>query len=118
MGIEWKDDFALDGASVWKCLLKGGVKGIYASLVENSDKPKRVDKWNNELISEVDAKEVFDCISKSKHGSRVRLFQYKLLYRLFPTGQFLYFRKMVDSQRCSFCNHTNKKKFTHALGLT
>ena len=79
MGIEWKDDFALDGASVWKCLLKGGVKGIYASLVENSDKPKRLDKWNNELSTEVHAKEVFDCPFKSKHGSRLRLFQYKLL---------------------------------------
>ena len=98
-------------------MLKGGVKGSYASVVKNSDRPKCFDKWNNELISEVDAKEVFDCIFKTKHDSSLRWFQYKLLYRLFPTGQFLYFRKMEDSQRCSFCNHANEC-FTRALGLT
>ena len=34
LGIEWKDDFAADDAPVWKCLLKGGVNGIYARLVK------------------------------------------------------------------------------------
>ena len=86
-------------------------------LFKKSDRPKCFDKWNNELISEVDAKEVFDCIFKTKHDSSLRWFQYKLLYSLLSTGQFLYFRKMVDSQRCSFCNHANEC-FTRALGLT
>ena len=40
LGIEWKDDFGVDDAPVWKCLLKGGVKGIYARLVKNSNRPK------------------------------------------------------------------------------
>ena len=40
LGIEWKDDFAVDDVPVWKCLLKGGVNGIYARLVKNSDRPK------------------------------------------------------------------------------
>ena len=34
LGIEWKNDFAVDNAPVWKCLLKGGVNGIYARLVK------------------------------------------------------------------------------------
>ena len=28
LGREGKDDFSVDDAPVWKCLLKGGVKGI------------------------------------------------------------------------------------------
>ena len=88
--------------------VESGLKGNYASLVKNSDRPKCFDKWNNEFISDVHAKEIFDCIFKTKHDSRLRWFQYKLLYSLLPTGQFLYFRKMVNSQGCLFCNHSNE----------
>ena len=38
MGIEWKDDFAIDDVPVWKCLLKGDVKCIYARLVKKKKK--------------------------------------------------------------------------------
>ena len=51
-------------------MLKGGVKGIYTRLVEKkkkkkSDRRKCLEKWSKELSTEVDVKEVFDCIFKT-----------------------------------------------------
>ena len=102
LGIEWKDDFAVDDAPVWKCLLKGGVNSIYARLVKNSDRPKCLDKWSKELNTEVDVKEAFGRIFKNIHDSCLRWFIYKLLYRFIPTCHFLFLRKMVNSPRCFF----------------
>ena len=44
MGIEWKDDFAIDDVPVWKCLLKGDVKCIYARLVKKKKKERKKEK--------------------------------------------------------------------------
>ena len=38
LGIEWKDDFAVDDAFVWKCSLKWWGKGRHARLVEDTDR--------------------------------------------------------------------------------
>ena len=88
--------------------MKGGVNGISAHLVKNSDRPKCLDKWSNELNTEVDIKEVFGHIFKTTYDSCLRWFQYRLLYRLLPTGHFLFLRKMVNSPRCSFCNEADE----------
>ena len=89
--------------------MKGGVNGIYACLVKNSDRPKCLDKWSKELNTEVDAKEVFGQIVKTTYDSCLRWFQYRLLYRLLPTGNaFLFLRTMVNSPRCSFCNQADE----------
>ena len=95
-------------APVWQCLLKNGVKGIYSCLVRSSDIPKSLNKWSKELNTEIDVKEIFDIIFKTTNDSCLSWFQYKLLYRLLPTGHFLYLRKLVDSPRCSLCNHAGE----------
>lgn len=59
LGMERKDDFNIDDPPVWKCLLKGGVKGVYARLVNYSDRLKCLHKWSKELSTEVNIKEVF-----------------------------------------------------------
>ena len=45
---------------------------------------------------------------KSTYDLCLRWFQYRLLYRLLPTGHFLFFRKMVNSPGCSFCNQADE----------
>ena len=42
--------------------MKNGVKGIYSCLVINRDIPKCLNKWNKELNTETDVKEIFDII--------------------------------------------------------
>ena len=69
---------------------------------------KCLNKWSKQLNIEIDVKEIFDIIFKTTNASCLRLFQYKLLYRLLPTGHFLYLRKLVDSPRCALCNHADE----------
>ena len=38
LGIKWKDDFAVDDASVWKCSLKRWGEGRHARLVKDTDR--------------------------------------------------------------------------------
>ena len=87
---------------------KNGVKGIYSRLVRNRDIPKCLNKWSKELNIETDVKEILDIIFKTTNDSCLRWFQYKLLHGLFPTGQFLYLRKLLDSTRCTLCNHADE----------
>ena len=93
LGIEWKDDFAVDNAPVWKCLLKGGVNCIYACLVKNSDRPKCLDKWRKELTTEVDVKEVFGHIFKTTYDSCLRWFQYSIVIQTSSHRQFSIFEE-------------------------
>ena len=83
-----------------KSRLKNGVKGIYSRLVKNSDIPKCLNKLSKELNIETDVKEISDIIFKTTNDSCLRWFQYKLLYRLLPTGHFLYLRKFILCIRC------------------
>ena len=81
----------------------------YARLVKSSDRPKCSDKWSKELNTEVDVKEVFGRIFKTTYDSCLRWFQYKLLYRLLPTGFFFFGGgTIVDSPRCPFCNQADE----------
>ena len=108
LGLELKGSFVVSDAPVWKCLLKNGVKGIYSRLVRNRDIPKCLNKWSKELNIETDVKEILNIIFKTTNDSCLRWFQYKLLHGLFPTGHFLYLRKLLDSTRCILCNHADE----------
>ena len=50
-----------------------------------------------------DTKENFHKIFKTTNVTCLQWFQYKMLYRLRPTGHFLFQRKLVDSPYCAFC---------------
>ena len=93
---------------LWGSVEKWCKRYIYSCLVRNWDIPKCLNKWSKELNTETDVKEIFDIIFKTTNASCLRWFQYKLLYRLLPTGHFLYLRKLVDSPRCTLCNHADE----------
>ena len=51
---------------------------------------------------------MFDKIFKTTNNTCLRWFQYKMLYRLRPTGRFLFQRKLVDSPYSAFCKNAEE----------
>ena len=94
----------MEDAPIWKCLLKCSVKYVYACLVKNNDSLKCLGKWSNELSIQTVVKITFDNVFKTTNDTCLWWFQYRLLYKLLPSGRFLYLRKLVDSPICSLCN--------------
>ena len=77
-------------------------------LVKNNDSLKCLDKWSKELSTQIDTKIAFDNVFKTTNDTCLRWFQYRLLYRLFPTGRFLYLGKLVDSPIYFLCNQVEE----------
>ena len=103
LGLDVEENFVVGDSRVWKSIGKGNLKDIYACLVANGDTPECVDRWSKTLDIVVDTKEIFDKIFKTTNDTCLRWFQCKMLYRLIPTGRFLFQRKLVDSPYCAFC---------------
>ena len=106
LGLDVEENFVVGDSRVWKSIGKGNLKDIYACLVANGDTLKCVDRWTKTLAVVTDTKYFFAKIFKTTNDTCLRYlrwFQYKMLYRLIPTGRFLFQRKLVDSPYCAFC---------------
>ena len=107
LGIGMSDEFHIDEPLPWKQLKKGGVKSIYWTIIEKNNVsilPTWIEKWSKELNCEIDIKKIFSKLKHTTVDTSLRWFQYKVMYRLLPTGRFLFIRHMADSSNCSFCN--------------
>ena len=81
---------------------------------KNNDLLKCLDKWSKESSTQIDTKITFDNVFKTANDTCLWWFQYRLLYKLLPTGRFLYLRKLVDSPICSLCNQV-EETLSHML---
>lgn len=95
-------------ASVWKFLSKSDAKHIYSFLNKNSETPKCIEKWSRLLDIEIDVNNVFLKIQKTTFDTSLKWLQYRLLYRLLPTGRFLFLRKLTDSPICRLCRKADE----------
>jgi len=89
-------------------LLAGNVKSIYACFLKNEESPPCIVKWSRIMDTPVDFKTVFRRLVKTTFDTRMRWFQWKILYRIIPTNRFLFQCKLSDSSLCSFCNQTEE----------
>ena len=99
------DDCHIDVPNIWQSLHKGGVKYIYWLLVDHANiQVKSFEKWTEEFNGEFDVNKIFTKIKKTTNDTSLRWFQYKIIYRILPTGRYLYLRNLSDSPQCTFCN--------------
>jgi hypothetical protein len=102
-GVKFCENYVIRDPSVWQCLSKGGSKHTYRYLIKNTDPLKFIEKWSNTLNTNIDVCTVFSTLKKTTEDTRLRWFQYRLMYRIIPTQRFLHLRKIVDSSLCTFC---------------
>jgi hypothetical protein len=78
---------------------------IYWELIEKIRiTPITKNKWIKEFnLNEENWEEIFE-ISKIIRDTRIRTFQYKLLFNLIPCNQYLYKIGRNDTDKCQFCN--------------
>jgi exonuclease III len=80
-------------------------KDIYWLLVNKiKEKPIIIEKYKNELgIEENRWKQIFT-IPRVLRDTKIRAFQYKLLYKLTPCNNYLKQIKKSDTDKCNWCN--------------
>ena len=103
--IEVVNDCLIDKPYIWQYLSKGGSKHIYSCLLPQCEPLKCIRKWGQTLNTDIIDKVVFTKLKKTTHDTRLRWLQYRILYRILPTGRFLFLRKITDSPVCCFCNN-------------
>ena len=80
----------------------GGAKHTCMHFVKNDDIPlKCIEKWSHKLP--IDTCTIFRHIIKTTQDTRLRWFQYRLIYRILPSQRHLLFMKVVNSAICTFC---------------
>ena len=80
-------------------------KLLYWSLIEKKQTtPIIKDKWTTEFnLNKKDWQQVF-IISKIINDTKIRVFQYKLLFNLIPCNLYLFRIKKSDTYNCKSCN--------------
>ena len=68
-------------------------------------------KWNNTFLG-LDWPAIYSSLKNSTSDTKLRWFQYRILHRVLTTNDYLYKRKVVHSDRCTFCK-TEKEKIRH-----
>ena len=75
--------------------------------------PKAVAKWNNTFLR-LDWPAVYSSLKNSSSDTKHKWFQYRILRRVLTTNDYLYKRKVIDTDRCTFCK-TEKETIRHLL---
>ena len=75
--------------------------------------PKAVEKWNN-ILGGLEWHTIYSSFKSSTSDTNLNCFQYRILYRILTANDYLYKRKINDSDRCTFCK-TEKETIAHLL---
>jgi len=91
-----------------------GTKAIRNILRQNIRLlPKAVAKWNNTFLGQ-DWPAIYSSLKNSTSDTKLKWFQYRILCKVVTTNDYLYKRKVIDSDRCTFCK-TEKETIYHLL---
>ena len=91
-----------------------GTKAIRNILRQNIRLlPKAVAKWNNTFL-DLDWPSIYSSLKNSTSDTRLKWFQYRILHRVLTTNDYLYKRKVTDSDGCTVCK-TEKETMSHLL---
>ena len=71
--------------------------------------PKAVAKWNNTFL-DLGWPAIYSSLKHSTSDTRLKWFQYRILHRVLTTNDYLYKRKVIDSDRCTFCKTEKETK--------
>ena len=112
LNIDLADVLHIDQPKIFLQLSKGGSKSIYKYLVYKNIPIRTQEKWCANLRTEIEFSKVFRHLMKSTQDTRLRWFQFRLLYRIIPCQRFLFLRKVVDAQTCNFCK-TEEQTLEH-----
>ena len=74
---------------------------------------KAVEKWNN-ICGNLDWHTIYSSFKRSTSDTNLKWFQYRILCRILTTNDYLYERKVNDSDRCTFCK-TERETIRHLL---
>ena len=72
-----------------------------------------MEKWNN-IFGSLDWHTIYSSFKRSTSDTKLKWFQYRILCRILTTNDYLYKRKVNDSDRCTFCK-TEKETIRHLL---
>ena len=91
----------------WQSLRKS--KHEIKSIIRTKPKTehKSTIKWNNSF-DRLDWKNIFRICHKTTVDTKIKWFQFRLLYRLLPTKRFLMLRKIKNNSLCDFCNQNDE----------
>ena len=59
-------------------------------------------KWNDKFDN-LNWPKIYHVCHKTSVDTKLRWFQYRLLYRILPTNRFLYLRRLKDTENCRLC---------------
>ena len=64
---------------------------------------KSIKKWNDKFDN-LNWTKIFRICNKSTIDTKLRWFQYRLIYRILPTNRFLHVRRLKNNELCELCN--------------
>ena len=101
-GVRLVSKYKLLNPTVWTTIMKGN-KCIYSTLANSDARPAGLKKWNA-FYENLNWRNIFKKLLLTTSDTQLRWFQFRLLYRIIPTGRYLFLRKAIDSPLCLFCN--------------
>ena len=87
----------------WKTLRKGKFEIKKIFYTKKLPIHISIQKWNDKFPN-LNWKYIFNICHKTTCDTKIKWFQYRLIYRTLPTNRFLSLRQIKNSSLCEFCN--------------
>ena len=107
MNIVFENDINVQEPVGWQLILKGSKQAIKEKLRGETLKHTSLLKWERTFQNLCWKNIYFKCF-KSTSDSKLKWFQFRLLFRILPTNRYLKIMKIKDSNLCQFCNQSEE----------
>ena len=81
-------------------------KHVYNFLSSKQISPTGIIRWNNKFNLHIVPEDVFKICFKITEDTKIQWFQFRLLHRILPVGQYLKKIGATNNELCSFCDHS------------
>ena len=94
-------------------------KQVYWILVNSTNYrtiPAGIKRWENHYRNiEINWKEVYLMAFRSCRETNIQSFQYKIIHHILPCNEWLYQKRVIDSNLCNYCGNTAIDTLQHHL---
>ena len=93
--------------NIWQIIKKGKFFIKNQLKTENNFNHVAMTKWNN-LYNNINWQKIFIELFQTSNDTKLKWFEFRIIYRILPTNRYLYQRNLKDTALCNFCNDTNQ----------
>ena len=111
LNIKFENEINVQGPVGWQLILKSPKQTLKEKIKGETQKHLSAIKWESKFDNLIWKTIYYKCF-KTTSDTKLKWFQFRLLFRILPTSRYLKIMKIKESDICGFCNE-NEETLEH-----